>query len=198
MSHLFIWTMQWDLISCGTAHGGFPVLFTYGFSPCIMSTGWHHPNLFFFFAKANGTLRPPGPVEEREKGVLRSRQHSGLGPVSTFMLGTMDPEWSDIIGLKIFYSPAGPNTINHNFRHMQGLWRIDWTPILKRQSKKVVVFLEKCQVGIYETISINIKLLNVDLTQQPLKLYIISYSLLCVYFSNFFKTCKLLVKIKTL
>ncbi|TNN75560.1 hypothetical protein EYF80_014206 [Liparis tanakae] len=41
---------------------------------------------------ANGTLRPPGPVEEREKGVLRSRQHSGLGPMSTFTLGTMDPE----------------------------------------------------------------------------------------------------------
>lgn len=57
---------------------------------------------FIYFAKGNGTLRPPGPVEERDKGVLRSRQHSGSGPASTFTLGALDPECSDIIGLRIF------------------------------------------------------------------------------------------------
>lgn len=69
--------------------------------------------------KEMATLQPPGPVEETDKGILRSRQHSGIEPASTFTPGALDPEWSDIIGLGDFYSPAGPNTITQIFTHVR-------------------------------------------------------------------------------
>lgn len=98
---------------------------------------------FIYFAKGNCAFQPSGPVEERDKGVLKNWQHSGTQPVSTFTLGAQDPECSDIIGLGDFYCPADPNTINHIFRHMLGLWPMDLCANSKKtKTYKELVFLD--------------------------------------------------------
>ena len=72
--------------------------------------------------KEMAALQPLGPVEERDKGILRSRQHSGTGPVSTFTLGARDPECSDIIGLENFTAQQAQT----RSQHMYSLWSMDW------------------------------------------------------------------------
>lgn len=79
-----------------------PLPFIDGSSLRVMSTGWHHPAVHLFCQRTRHTSAPGGPIEQRDKGVLRSRQHSGTEPRSTFTWGTLDPECSDIIGLEIF------------------------------------------------------------------------------------------------
>lgn len=105
---------------------------------------------FIYFAKRNGAL---GPVEEREEGVLRSRQHPGTEPMSTFTLGARGPRMLWYHWTIDFYSPAGPNTINHIFRHMQGLWPMDWRTTSKNTEEKLKALVSPDSVTSHDCIS---------------------------------------------
>lgn len=72
---------------------------------------------FIYSAKGNGVLQSSGPVEERDKGVLRNQAFWHWAHVNIHT-GSPGPgiQWYHWTG--DFYSPAGPNTINHIFRHI--------------------------------------------------------------------------------
>ncbi len=133
--------MQWDLGWSCRAHWGFPTaLHWWQFSPHTVHRVTS-PCGSSILPKETAHFSPPGPVEERDKGVLRSRQHSGTKPASTFTLGALDPECSDIIGLEIFTAQQAQTLLIISSGTCKVYdWWIDAT-IPKRQSKnyKIVV-----------------------------------------------------------